>query len=252
MLVLAAAVSACAPSLTVRYVTRPPVNLGVSGLDVAQPQGPSDIASALRKSLDDKRFSANEATALLSHCNDAPSCFANMGEIRTLVLRYAPNMTNPKSASAELDVQVEVIRRDGRTSFARSYNARTSNVTADSATGVANLMRQVSDSIADQVFHDIAPRTNYESIVFDDDTMFKPGISQAVNGNLVGATNFFEDMLRQNNQIAGAYYNLGVIAEANADYPKAKQLYESAKSISAKSLYDDTYRDFLRRQAMTQ
>ncbi len=244
-------VSACAPALTVRYISKPVVKLGLSGFDVARPRGALEVSNALQRSLQTRLSAANEAAAGGVACTQSQDCWQARGEIQSVVLRYDTNLANPKSANAQLDVEVQVIRRDAQTSLVRVYSADATGMNVTAQDGPRRLLDRVTDQIAEKIFADIAPRINFDRIEFDDQSQFEPGIKQAVNGNLVGAENFFNDLLRQNNQLAGAYYNLGVIAEARGDYSQAGQLYQSARSISAKSLYDETYQDFLRRQAAT-
>jgi hypothetical protein len=244
-------ISSCAPALTVRYTTKPVVQLGLSGFQVSYPQGESSIANALFQSLNVQLTVANAAVSGNVQCREDMDCWRAIGEIRSNIVRFDSNLSDVKSASAQLDAQVSVIRRDGQTSHVAIYSAAVSRVDASNPAGMNKLRSDLTDQIATRVFADVAPRTHFDNIVFDDEDIYEPGIKQALNGNLIGAENFFGDLLRQNNQLAGAHYNLGVIAEARGDYAQAMQRYEAALALSGSSLYRDTIDEFRQRQALT-
>lgn len=87
-----------------------------------------------------------------------------------------------------------------------------------------------------------------EWLVFDHGAPFRLGVKQALDGRLADAQRTFEEMIANNPQTAGAYFNLALVLEARGDLARARTSYQQAMRLTDKAEYAEGFAAFERRQ----
>lgn len=107
--------------------------------------------------------------------------------------------------------------------------------------------RLASDAAAEFARELLHPAST-EWLVFDDGAPFRLGVKQALEGRLDAAQRTFEELIANNPQTAGAYFNLALVLEARGEAARARTNYQQAMRLTDKAEYGQAFTAFERRQ----
>lgn len=242
---------ACAPGLMIARRAPPLVDAGPNFRRVSvSPQGDPVVAAQVQVALEQKLAASREFTVVIL-CNGEP-CSPVDGWVRVNIdpVQVKPPKpdTADKSTSVTLRLTFDLLRVDGSLAQSRTReNTKTGVV--DGTTTVESMLREAIEDETRGFVEDITPRTISESIELDDSGVLKAPVKQATDGDLAGAKAAFEALVAKDPNLAGAHYDLGVLAEVNGQFDLARQLYAKAAGLSSKSLYAEAAPKLERRLA---
>ncbi len=243
--------TACAPGLMIARRAPPLVDPGaqVRRLSVT-PQGDPGLALQVQQLLEQKLASSGEY-AVVTLCDGQP-CGPIDGWVRVDISPVVVKAPEPGKAdtttSVTLNMTFSVVRADGTLVASNSRNTTQSGYVPGSTT-VDVLVHDGAEELTRGFVQDIVSRTISESIELDDAGPLKEPVKLATDGDLPAAKAGFEALVVRDPNLAGAHYDLGVLAEVSGQFDLARQLYAKAASLSPKALYVDATPKLERRLA---
>lgn len=251
LLVMWVLVSGCAPTLRVTRLAPPQVSLGparVVGLETRTQVGtnvsntvltglvtgtlsvPVDIEQTLRE-----RITARLPEIGLSACPSAPCGDATVHLNVVEASLGAKPVKDVLRAVARITVKVDVTRADG----SNIYSDRFWDQESDRVEFGDQLLGRAADGIAGLLVNTFAPRQVTVEIPIEDGGPLQPGAELLLAGDLDGADRAFGELTTAQPGLAGAWYGLGVSAEARGDHARAAAMYRKAASLDGKRRYLD-------------
>jgi hypothetical protein len=242
LLCLAVVGTACAPGIMVTRQVPPRIDLGPANTKVfVMADGEPWAAEHVRARLEN-RIITSGSYALVGHCG-FQACGPTQFVIHATVVEALHNTEEATKANPSPDtivktwVKVQVTRADGVVVSDREYrdtergNLKTTTVRA--------LMTNSLQDVVNNIAYDFSSHKVNDTIEFDDDEVLKPGVKWATDGNLEAAQANWTQLLTANPNLAGALYNLGVLAEVRGETDQARDFYRRAAALSGKSLHQN-------------
>lgn len=100
------------------------------------------------------------------------------------------------------------------------------------------LLDRASDAVAQLLATAFMPSRVTVKMTVEDDGPLSAGADRLLSGNLEGAENLFNEVVAQDPRNAGAYYDLGLIAEVRGDFARAAMLHRQAAALNGKRRYE--------------
>lgn len=246
------ALTGCAPSLYVTRWAAPEASLGavrqlgvtvdtsakhqvvnalVTGLFEGQLTVPSDPAPLLQRHLAQRLPEVGVTVCPAAPCGDATLAV----EVRESSVGGGPTGSGGLRVDARLEVRVRVTARDGT----ELLSARYSEHAWGRVDAADQVLERAADGIAAGVVRTLLPRQVRERIPLEDAGPLGQGVKLLLGGDTDGAERYFLDLAQQRPDLAGVFYDLGVIAEVRGDYARAASFHRQAIQRDAKRRYFD-------------
>ncbi len=101
------------------------------------------------------------------------------------------------------------------------------------------LVEECATTIANRFERSLLPTQVTSRLPLEDGGQLSGGVNLLLSGSWRSATSYFEDLTRQQPDLDGAWYDLGVAYEAQGFWPQALRAYEQAATLRRSSAYLD-------------
>ena len=251
-LVALVAFSGCAPSLYVTRWAAPEASLGsvrqlgitvnvsakhqvtnalVTGLFMGQITVPSDPAPLLQRHLAQRLPEVGVTVCPAAPCGDATLAV----DVHESSVGGGPTEHGDLRVDARLGVRIRVTAHDGRELMAWRYDEHA----WDRVDAADQVLERAADGIAVQLVRTLLPRQVRERIPLEDAGPLGQGVKLLLGGDTDGAERYFLELAQRQPDLAGVFYDLGVIAEVRGDYARAASFHRQAIQRDAKRMYFD-------------
>lgn len=276
VMTLVGTVIGCTPRVAIQRLKPAPHSLGAAQNlavdvigDVAPPSTLGDAIGTILNASEGQMLPAGTSAAAVRrevglHLNGRP--FSQVGkEAADLVLEIRPtswfyrledlhkNVSENgkeidkswKAAVAALDIQVQILKKDGRRVQFLTYRGtvkQPSDLPHQPTNPPNEWEAQNAAAVyaVNALFRDIVPVWIEEDVQMDDEgNEVKRGIQLTKDREIQAAMDEFAKVIQQNPSSAAARYNLGVLFETRGDLDRADSLFREALNIKSKSLYSD-------------
>ncbi len=179
-------------------------------------------------------------TARLEHLGYALCAAAPCGDGAMSVLLTESQVNteftqNGPRTRVRINANVKVTQSDGALTYDFSF-WDTKTGTPDNA---GRLVGYAADGIANRFAATLLPGTARTELPLEDGGPLTTGVNMLFSSNWDGAIAYFTDLTRQQPELDGAWYDLGVAWEAKGDWTQALGAYEQAAARARKSRYLD-------------
>lgn len=241
--------SACAPSLRLARRDPPEVTLGLvktMAIEVhtefaqqateaavgmfltGRIELPFDAAEALTQKLAQRLPSVGVAQC------QSPPCDATLTvTVVESTVGNVPHRDGTVGAEGRMRARFRLAAADGAQLSNREFNDHQTGSLAN----VTNLLDWAADALAARFVRLFLPRDYNVDIPLEDGGPLGPAAKLLESGALDSAEQLLLDLATQQPNLAGTYYDLGVVAEARNDWPRALTFYRQAVGRDPKDLY---------------
>lgn len=244
--------SGCATVLKVRVPTGPEASLGavktlsldvatdmsrsversiVSGLTRGAVPIPVPVHSVVKERLASRLEQLGYAVCPAAPCGDgAMSVELVESDVNTEFTQNGPRVR------AHVKARVKVTQG---TDGALVYDYSFWDTRSGSADRAGQLVGLVADHIANRFVATLTPGVQRVEFHLEDGGPLTTGVNMLMSSNWDGAVAYFTDLTRQQPELDGAWYDLGVAWEVKGDWTQALGAYEQAAARARKRVYLD-------------
>lgn len=236
VVLLAVVATGCAPGLLITRRAPPEVDPGATVRRLAiLPEGDPAVLPLVVRELE-QALPAGGTYTVIALCGEQP-CGPFDAWVRANAAPVTVAPPEPGKSSKETHVTAKVsfalIRGDGAIVNQRTHTVEKSGEVKEKVT-IASLTESAVHELVENYARLLVPRSVQESIELDDAGPLKAPVKRATDGDLDGAAKDLEALLVASPNLAGAHYDLGVIAEVKGDFAQAEQRYGRAVALEPK------------------
>lgn len=262
LLVLCFAVSACAPALTIRRLSRPQAALGtartvyvqVTPAPVDTVAGePERVSETMRRRLSERLTGIGYAVCPQLPCGDGvlevvledvaagadntmphlPDFAMMEAAVNAVHGRASNSTTSAAQVNARLGVRIRLQQPDGKVGFRRSFSQLTSRQAP-----AGEVMKEAVDSVVKDFGDLLTRQAPLTMVTLEVGGPLNHGVELLHAADWAGAVTYFTELTRTKPELDGAWYDLGFALEAQGHWAAALEAYRAAAQRAKKPHYE--------------
>ncbi len=145
-----------------------------------------------------------------------------------------------RTLESVMQAKLVVSKRNGEAVATRFYTAQAKQWLLSGANAgdlKGTMVRDTSADLVRKIVHDFVPVADERRVELEDAPEVKGAVELITRGQLDQARAALEEVLTRTPGSAAAHYNLGLIDEAESDFPAAARHFQEAQRLSPRPLY---------------